>query len=108
MRIEAPPKNLPVISNAYCNAHARRKFNESILVNNKEFHDKAKYFVDIYQNIYRLEEFARGRAPDRVLRARGFMEPLFEQMKAKAIKQVEGDSSKSPIRTAMVYFLKKL
>ena len=99
-------KNLPVISNAYCNAHARRKFHESILVNNKEFHDKAKYFVDIYQNIYRLEEFARGRAPDRVLRARGFMEPLFEQMKAKAIKQVEGDSSKSPIRTAMVYFLK--
>ena len=78
-------KNLPAISNVYCNAHARRKFKESIIVNNKEFSDPAQYFVNTYQKIYRLEKFASGRAPDRVLRARGFMELLFKQMKAKAI-----------------------
>ena len=98
-------KNLPAISNVYCNAHARRKFKESIIGTNEELHDEAQYFVDIYQKIYYLEGLARGHAPNWVLRARKLIKPLFEQMKAKATSLIEGYSSKSPIGTALGYFL---
>ena len=96
-------QNLPLISNVYCNAHARRKFKESIIATNKE--DEAQYFVDIYQKIYSLEGLARGRSQNLVLWFRELMKPLFVQMKAKAISLIEGYSSKSPIGQALGYFL---
>ena len=100
------PKDLPLMRNVYCNASARRKFKDAIVAN-KEFSDEARYFVDIYKKIYRLEKCAKGRPSNRMLRVRGFMELLFEQMKTKAMdmEQVGGYSSKSSIGKAISYFL---
>jgi len=92
---------MPVIQNIYCNAHARRKFKES-----EKFPEEAKYFIDQYEKIYRLERIARGRPPDRVLRVRRLMIKLFEDMKTRAIANIAGYSSKSSIGKAMSYFLK--
>jgi transposase len=94
--------NLPLIRNVYCNAHARRKFKEA----HEKFPDEAQYFIDLYGKIYRLEKIAKKRPPDRILRVRKIMEPLFEDMKLKAMANVKGYSSKSKMAQAMSYFLK--
>lgn len=94
--------NLPLIKNVYCNSHARRKFKDAKL----KFPDEAQYFVDIYKKIYRLEKIAKARPPNRILRVRRLMMPLFEEMKTRAMKNVAGYSSKSGIAKAMKYFLK--
>lgn len=94
--------NLPILINVYCNAHSRRKFKEA----QSSFSDEAQFFIDIYKKIYRLEKIAKARAPDRVLRVRRLMKPLFELIKARAIENVGGYSTKSGIGKAMNYFLK--
>ncbi len=94
--------NLPPIKNIYCNAHARRKFKEA----HEKFPDEAQYFKDIYRKIYRLEKIAKKRPPDRVLRVRKIMAPLFEAMKQRAMANIKGYSSKSKMAQAMSYFLK--
>jgi len=95
-------KKLPNIFNVYCNAHARRKFKESI----EKYPDESQYFVEMYKKIYRLEKIAQARPPDRVLRVRRLMTKLFEQMKFVAMGNVAGYSTKSKIAIAMNYFLK--
>lgn len=92
---------IPVIRNIYCNAHARRKFKES-----KKFPEEAQYFIDQYEKIYRLEKIARARPYGRILRVRRLMLPLFEAMKARALINIAGYSSKSCIGKAMSYFIK--
>jgi len=92
----------PLVQNVYCNAHARRYFKKSKEI----FKDESKFFVDLYKKIYRLEEIARRRPPDRVLRVRIYMAPLFEEMKEYAITNYAAYSNKSSIGKAMSYFLK--
>ena len=104
------PQGLPLMKNVYCNAHARRKFKEAIVAN-KEFPDEAQYFVDIYKKIYRLEKIAKARPvhktlPNRVLKVRRLMSPLFEQIKERAMRDIGGHSSKSAMGKAMNYLLK--
>ena len=70
------------------------------------FSDVAKLFINIYKKIYRLDTIAKARPPDRVLRVRRLMLPLFAQMRAKAIEAMAGYSSKSTIGKAMSYYLK--
>jgi transposase len=95
-------KDLPLINNAYCNAHARRKFKES-----QEKHpDESQYFLEMYKKIYRLEKIAKARPPDRVLRVRRLMTRIFEEMKSVAMENVSGYSNKSKVAKAMNYFLK--
>jgi len=91
-----------LIQNIYCNAHARRKFKES----KDKFPDDSKFFMDLYKKIYRLERIAKERPPDRVLRVRRLMAPLFEKMKNHAYNNYAAYSSKSSIAKAMSYFLK--
>jgi transposase len=93
---------LPSILNIYCNAHARRKFKDS----EENFGELSQFFIEQYSKIYRLEKFAKGRPPNRVLRARGFMAPLFEKMRTRAIETLGGYFTKSSIGKAMTYFLK--
>ncbi len=90
------------MQNVYCNAHARRKFKES----EKVFEDEAGYFIELYKKIYRLEKIAQKRPPDRVLRVRRIMKPLFEQMKLWCLENIAGYSTKSSLGKAMSYFLK--
>lgn len=95
-------KHIAEIVHSHCNAHARRKFKEA----KDKFPDEAKFYVDIYKKIYRLEKIAKARPPDRVLRVRRLMLPLFEKIKLQAMSDVAGYSSKSSIGKAMRYFLK--
>ena len=84
-----------VVKAAYCNAHARREF-----VTGDESLD-AKFMVEQYKEIYRLEangvDIGEGRAA---------MRPIFEAMRAEAKKKVNGYSSKSQLGRAYAYFLK--
>jgi len=93
---------LPPIKNIYCNAHARRKFKESV----DNFPTEAEYFINIYKKIYRLEEIAQNRPPHRTLRVRRLMTKLFEDMKTYAMQNIAGFSDKSSIAKAMSYYLK--
>lgn len=93
---------LPPIKNIYCNAHARRKFKESV----DNFPIEAEYFITLYKKIYRLEEIAQDRPPHRILRVRRLMTKLFESMKDFAMANIAGFSDKSSIAKAMSYFIK--
>lgn len=91
---------LPLILNVYCNAHSRRKFKES-----DAFPEEAQYFIDKYKEIYRLEGEAKGKPPNEILDYRKQMDPIFEEMKVRAMANIAGYSSKSSIGKAMSYFL---
>lgn len=98
---ERAKNNIDPILHAHCNSHVRRKFKEA----KDHFPDESKIFIDLYKKIYRLEKIAKARPPDRILRVRRLMVPLFEQMKLEAMQNVKGYSSKSSIAKAMSYFL---
>lgn len=95
-------KGQPKIVNVYCNAHARRKFNEA----KDRFPDEAQFFIEQYGKIYHLESQARGQPPTRVIELRKQMALQYEQMKTKAMDDLGGYSSKSSIGKAMAYFLR--
>lgn len=102
VNLERAKNNMGPIVHGHCNAHARRKFKEAL----EKFPDEARVFIDIYKKIYRLEKIAKARPPERVLRVRRLMRPLFKKMKLQAMQDVAGFSSKSTIFKAMSYFLK--
>jgi hypothetical protein len=102
VNLERVKNNIAPIVHSHCNAHARRKFKDA----KEKFPEEAKFFVDIFKKIYRLEKIAKARPPDRVLRVRRLMLPLFERMKTQAMQDMAGYSSKSTICKAMSYFLK--
>ena len=89
------------IKNVYCNSHARRKFKEA-----RQKFTEAQYFIDQYREIYRLEEKAREKPPDEILKIRSEMILIFEAIKAKALSDCNCYSAKSSIRKACSYFLK--
>ncbi len=84
---------LPPIKAAYCNAHARREFVASDSPD-------AKFMVEQYQAIYRLEAATGDK-----LEQRQSMRPIFESMRAEAEKKITGYSSKSQLGRAYAYFL---
>jgi transposase len=94
-------KELPLIKNVYCNAHARRKFKEI----EERFEIESKFFIDQYKEIYRLEKESREKPPDKVLEVRLEMKRFFEKMREYALMNVASYSSKSLIAKAMNYFL---
>jgi len=94
--------NLPVIRNVYCNAHARRKFKESL----ENYKDESLFFIEAYKKVYALERIAQKRPPDRVLRVHKIMRSLFKSMRDFSVANIGGYSSKSSIGRAMSYYLK--
>ncbi len=98
---ERAKNNGPPIQNGYCNAHARRKFDEA----EEKFSVEAQDYIDNYRKIYRLEGIAK-KYPAKTLRIRKLMEPIYESMRIKAMADIKGYSSKSSIGKAMGYFLK--
>ena len=67
----------PLLSNAYCNAHARRKFKEA----EDNFPEETKTFIHSYKEIYRLEHELKSLPLSRVLEKRSKMEFYFEEMR---------------------------
>lgn len=93
--------SLPEIKNIYCNAHARRKFKESV----DNFPDEAAFFIDRYGEIYRLESMAKEKAANEVLEIRSAMRKEFESMRERSFEWSTSYSSKSSLARAMSYFL---
>jgi transposase len=94
-------ENLREIRNVYCNAHSRRKFKEA-----RENFTEARFFIDQYKEIYRLESELKDKPPDEAIRLRAAMIPIFESMKLKAMEDLHSYSSKSAMAKAISYFLK--
>ncbi len=95
-------KNRALIEHVYCNAHARRYLRQA----GDKFPVDAQFFVDQYKEIYKLEELAKGKPPDEILKIRGQMRPHFEAIRARAMNDVAAYSQKSSLGKAMNYFLK--
>ena len=94
-------RNLNLIQQVYCNAHARRKFKEA-----REKMMDAQVYIDIYKKIYYLEAQAKEKPPDEVLALRSQMPPLFKKLKDLSEQNINKYSSKSSIVEAMNYFVK--
>lgn len=93
--------NLPFIEHVYCNAHARRYFNQAI-----DFFPEAKFFVNEYRQIYELEALSKEKPPDEILNYRSQMAPHFDAMKKFIVEHIAGFPNKSTMAKAMRYFLK--
>ena len=93
--------NFLPIQNVYCNAHARRKFKEA----EKYFPNEAKFFIDHYKEIYRLNKETK-ESPSLLAENRAKIQPFLDKMKNQALSMMDGYSSKSSISVAINYFLK--
>lgn len=82
--------NLPPINNIYCNAHARRKFDEA----KDAFPAESDYFLVQYQRIYRDGA------------SRGDMKTVFNEMRDYAYSIVPEYPEKSSLGRALSYFLR--
>lgn len=89
-------KNLPLIKNLYCNAHARRKFKEAEI----SFSSESKFFIWCYRKIYRLE-FLKDY-PDR----RKLQEFYYKMIEKKGLRIRSSYSLKSSLVKAIDYFIK--
>lgn len=88
-----------------CNAHARRKFFECLHI----YPDKAKDVLQIYKDIYDVEEEAREKhkTPDQLLLLRQEKsKPLFAILKDKLLEMQPSQLPKSPLSGAINYVLK--
>jgi len=73
-----------LIVNANCNAHARRYFFKI----NFSVYPEAKFYLDHYHEIYQLNDQAKGKPADEVLKLRAEMQPHFEAMRTKALEEL--------------------
>jgi transposase len=92
-------KGLPPVQNAYCNAHARRKFKESE-------EDFGVSFLEQYQEIYRIEKGLKDLSDKERLQGRQELIPIFTKMKSQAEDLLDTVSSKSYNAQAANYFIK--
>ena len=91
---------LPPIKSAGCNAHARRYFLQS----HKKGYKEASFYLDHYQEIYRLESEAKGRPPPEVATLRNEMRAHFEVMQRRAMSELSQYPDKSAYARALGYF----
>ncbi len=93
----------PLIKNAYCNAHSRRYFHKFWKLHKTS--GDAQFYLDQYQEIYKLEGQSKGKSPPEILLIREQMRPYFESMKSKVIKDINKYPSSHQLSKAMGYFL---
>jgi len=89
-----------IIINANCNAHARRYFFKP----RHKYHE-AKFYLEQYHEIYKLNSEAKGKPPDEVRKLREKMRPYFESMKKRAMEELPRYPSINKYRKALNYFL---
>jgi transposase len=94
---ERKKNGLAPIKQAFCNAHSRRKLKQSSIF------PESKYYVDRYKEIYALEDKFK-ETSDMIYREQ--MKPIFEDLKTRAIQEVNYFSSKSDFAEALNYFIK--
>jgi transposase len=88
--------HLPEVKNIYCNAHARRKFNEASI----SFTNESKFFIWCYKKIYRLEkvkDFNKRRLWQKI---------YYKSMERVGLNLKSSYSSKSSLVKAIDYFIK--
>ncbi len=95
-------RNLPLITNVYCNAHARRKFKDS----EDNFKDESQFYIDKYKEIYKLEAELKEHPLNEKLSFRQRMCSYFEEMKQRALEEENSYPNKSNMGKAISYFLK--
>jgi transposase len=90
------------IENAYCNAHARRKFTDAAY----SYPVEAEYYIKSYQEIYheesKIKEVSQGERQEKRLK----LLCKFEEMKVHATNDAENFSTKSIMAGAINYLLK--
>jgi transposase len=89
--------NLKEILSAYCNAHARRKFNDSLI----NFEAESKYFIKCYKKIYHLEDKNRLTFEKR----RAWQAIYFKLMERRAVALRNSCSEKSSLGKAIRYLI---
>lgn len=92
--------NLSLIKNSYCNAHSRRYFFKAM-----NGYSEATWYLEEWSKIYKLNDDAKGKPPDEVLKIRAEMMPIFDRMRDQAIIDILGVSEKSKLYKALNYFL---
>ena len=90
----------PLIFNAYCNAHSRRKFYHAF-----PKYNEAAFYLDHYHEIYQLNSKAKDKPPDIILGLRAQMEARFKAMKQRALEELSGHSNKGKYGRALKYFI---
>lgn len=95
-------KNMAVITAAYCNAHARRKFKDR---DSSESYEDAEWMVERYKEIYKLNKEAKNQPPEVIAQKRDEMRPIFEAMRTDALAKINTHSSKSHMADAYSYFI---
>jgi transposase len=101
---ERSKRGLNGIAMVGCNAHARRYFrgnSESA----DDLSNDAKFIVDRYKKIYKLEADVKGKSKEEILEARAKMKPIFDAMKIECQLKLNTYSTKSQMYTAYNYFL---
>jgi transposase len=94
---------LDPVENAYCNAHARRKFKEA----SEKFYKATRFYMEQYRKIYHLEAEAKDKPlSERLAQREKMMKPLFEEIKNRAESEINSFSSKSWMFKALNYFIK--
>ncbi len=94
---------MPLIENAYCNAHSRRYFFKFWKLHQSS--EDAKFYLDQYQEIYKLNDQTIGKSPPEILLLREQMKPYFEAMKNKVTKDINKYPSSHQLSKAMRYFI---
>lgn len=102
LRIE---QQRPLISAAYCNAHARREFWAGDWDSRAMTLDQEVMILH-YKEIYKLNKESKGLFAEEILQKRLEMKPHFEAMKVEAELKINTYSSKSQMASAYSYFLK--
>lgn len=100
--------NMPAIVTAYCNAHARRKFDEARPSKDLIKHgakDEAEFYIEKFERIYELNAQSKGEGPEEVLKLRAKMVPLFEEMRGRGESHLPGISNKSSLAKAINYLI---
>ena len=95
-------QNKNLITNAKCNAHARRYFFKPRIN-----YPECEFYLENYHQIYRLNAESKDKPPDEVLKLRQKMRIYFEAIKSRALEEAISKkySDKSKFMAALNYFL---
>ena len=93
-------KGIALLKNAYCNAHARRKFKEA----EENFPGEVKTFIHSYREIYRMEREVKVSSAEEGLKKRSNMEFYFEEMRRESVRLEGSCSPHSTLGKAIGYY----
>lgn len=94
------------IIHANCNAHARRKFEQSLFTSK----EKAQHVMGEYQRLYAIEKHCKEQMlsfDERLEIRKAKSVPIFEELASwckNQLMHLRSDERKSPIKTALAYF----